>query len=111
MRADTLPLVFKALGCEALPRGAHVRLRITGMDLLTLDLHATLATRLDLALAGDGAAGTAAGQGDEAGEANDDDDDAAAAAPLSLAIDLGDAEPLAPAAPAVLPPDPAGAAA
>ena len=96
VRADTLPLVFKALGCEALPRGAHVRVRITGMDLLTLDLHATLATRLDdvPALA------TAA---DETG----DDDDAAAAAPLALAIDLGEGEPAVPAAP----PDPANAAA
>lgn len=97
VRADTLPLVFKALGCEALPRGAHVRLRITGMDLLTLDLHATLATRLDDAAAGGAVADEAA-----------DDDEAAAAAPLSLAIDLGDGEP---AAPAVAPPDPAGAAA
>ena len=42
-----LPLVFKALGCEALPRNAHVRVRITGIDLLTLDLHANLASRLD----------------------------------------------------------------
>ena len=37
VRADTLPLVFKALGCEALPRGARVRVRITGLDLLTLE--------------------------------------------------------------------------
>ncbi|OGB06773.1 MAG: ribonuclease II [Burkholderiales bacterium RIFCSPHIGHO2_12_FULL_69_20] len=79
VRADTLPLVFKALGCEALPRGAHVRVRITGMDLLTLDLHANLATRLDDV--------PAAATVDEAA----DDDEAAAAAPLSLAIDLGDA--------------------
>ena len=47
VRADTLPLVFKALGCEALPRNAHLRVRITGIDLLTLDLHANLASRLD----------------------------------------------------------------
>ena len=79
VRADTLPLVFKALGCEALPRNAHVRVRITGIDLLTLDLHANLASRLDDAPA------TAAA--DDAG----DDDEAAAAAPLALAIDLGDA--------------------
>jgi exoribonuclease-2 len=83
VRADTLPLVFKALGCEALPRGAHVRVRITGMDLLTLDLHASLATRLD-----DSAAATAA---PEAGaDDSADDDEAAAAAPLALAFDLGD---------------------
>jgi exoribonuclease-2 len=84
VRADTLPLVFKALGCEALPRGSHVRVRITGMDLLTLDLHASLATRLD-----DSAAAAPA---DDSG----DDDEVAGAAPLALAIDLG--EPAAEAA-------------
>ncbi len=84
VRADTLPLVFKALGCEALPRNAHVRVRITGIDLLTLDLHANLASRLDDTPTA--AAAAAATTTDEAG----DDDDAAAAAPLALAIDLGD---------------------
>jgi exoribonuclease II len=92
VRADTLPLVFKALGCEALPRNAHVRVRITGIDLLTLDLHANLASRLDDA--------PAAPAADDTG----DDDEAAAAAPLALAIDLGEAAPVdgdaAPAAPA-----------
>jgi len=82
VRADTLPLVFKALGCDGLPRGARVRVRITGMDLLTLDLHASLAIRLDDAAPAPGAT-------DEAG----DDEEAAAAAPLALAIDLGDAAP------------------
>ena len=38
VRADSLPLVFRALGAEALSRGAHVRVRITATDLLTLDL-------------------------------------------------------------------------
>jgi exoribonuclease-2 len=87
VRADTLPLVFKALGCEALPRNAHVRVRITGMDLLTLDLHASLATRLD-----DTAAAAATAQAGADGGADDsaDDDEAAAAAPLALAFDLGD---------------------
>ena len=98
VRADTLPLVFKALGCEALPRGAQVRVRITGLDLLTLDLHASLVARLD-----DSAAGTVAATADADAEsdAGDEDDAAAAAAPLALAIDLGDAaaEPV-PAGPA-----------
>ncbi|MBL0149722.1 MAG: RNB domain-containing ribonuclease [Ideonella sp.] len=80
VRADTLPLVFKALGCEALPRGSHVRVRITGIDALTLDVHASLAARLD-----------------DAAEANvvppvDDEDEAPAAAVLALAIDLADAD-------------------
>jgi exoribonuclease-2 len=51
VRADTLPLVFRVAGTESLPRGSRVRARITGMDLLTLDLHASLAARLDVASA------------------------------------------------------------
>ena len=47
VRADELPLVFGALGCENLPRNAHVKVRITGLDELTLDLHANLVERLD----------------------------------------------------------------
>lgn len=80
VRADTLPLVFRASGCEQLPRGAHVRVRITGMDLLTLDLHAQLVTRLDDAVA------------EVAGETEAEvDDEVQEAAPLSLAIDMADA--------------------
>ena len=47
VRADTLPLVFRALGAEALPRNARVRVRLTGCDLLTLDLHASVSSRID----------------------------------------------------------------
>jgi exoribonuclease-2 len=78
VRADKLPLVFKALGCDALPRGTHVRLRLTGTDLLTLDLHATLLTRLDEAAAAEAAP--------------EDEDEAQDAAPLALAIDVADAD-------------------
>jgi exoribonuclease II len=77
VRADTLPLVFKALGCEPLPRGAHVRVRITGSDALTLEVHANLVARLDEAAAVPAAAA-------------EDEDDATDAAPLALAIDVGD---------------------
>ncbi len=94
VRADTLPLVFRALGCEPLARGTRVRVRVTGVDLLTLDLHASLQTLLDDEI-------------DAPADAGDDEEiDAAAASPLALAIDLGDAEappadaPTAPAAPA-----------
>ena len=79
VRADTLPLVFKALGCESLARGTRVRVRITGVDRLTLDVHASLLARLDEAPP------SAAAVEDES------DDDAAAAAPLALAIDLEEA--------------------
>jgi exoribonuclease-2 len=78
VRADDLPLVFKALGCETLPRGSHVKVRITGLDEMTLDVHATLIERLDEAAPADEAEG-------------DDDDLEAAAAPLALAIDVNDA--------------------
>jgi exoribonuclease II len=47
VRADTLPLVFRVGGTESLPRGARVRARVAGVDLLTLELHATLLARLD----------------------------------------------------------------
>ena len=95
VRADSLPLVFKAAGCEALPRHARVRVRITGMDLLTLDLHARLAARLDEAALAAGPDGRR--EAGEASEANDssDDDDLQAAAPLALAFDLAEAEPAA----------------
>ncbi|MFN3861812.1 MAG: ribonuclease catalytic domain-containing protein [Roseateles sp.] len=77
VRADELPLVFKALGCEALPRGSHVRVRITGLDEMTLDVHASLVERLDEALAETEA---------------DDEELEAAAAPIALAIDLSDGD-------------------
>ena len=88
VRAESLPLVFKALGCEALPRGTAVRVRITGNDALTLELHANLLTRLD-------------GAPQAITEAEDDNEDAAAAAPLTLAIELD--EPAEPADAAVTP--------
>jgi exoribonuclease-2 len=52
VRADTLPLVFRVPGTESLPRNARIRARVTGIDLLTLDLHAALAGRLDEVPAG-----------------------------------------------------------
>ena len=89
VRADSLPLVFRALGCENLSRGTRVRVRITGIDLLTLDLHATLLA----CIADEPAFATTA-----AAEDGDDGDDEQAASPLALAIDLADGEP-EPAAP------------
>ncbi|HET9822819.1 MAG TPA: RNB domain-containing ribonuclease [Burkholderiaceae bacterium] len=77
VRAEALPLVFRALGCEALPRGARVRVRVTGTDLLTLDVHASLLMRLDEAAA------TPAPADDEAEE-----ELAAEAQALALAIDV-----------------------
>ncbi len=89
VRADTLPLVFRALGTESLPRGARVRVRLTGSDLLTLELHATLLARIEAPVAAEAALAEP--------EAEDESPDAGA---LRLAIDLDepaadDAPPLA----------------
>jgi len=77
VRADTLPLVFRAAGTENLPRGAHVRVRIAGLDELTLDVHANLLERLDEVLPA---------------AAEEEGEDEEAAGPLSLAIDLGEGD-------------------
>jgi exoribonuclease-2 len=83
VRALTLPLVFRLPGTEGFARGTHVRARITGIDLLTLDLHAQLLQRLDEPVTADDSAA-------------DLDEDAETSGPLTLAIDL--AEPDAEAA-------------
>jgi exoribonuclease II len=85
VRADALPLVFQALGCESLERGTPVRVRVTGIDLMTLELHASFVERL-----------APADKGSET-EAEGDDEEAASAAPVTIAVDLSDAE--APATP------------
>jgi exoribonuclease-2 len=94
VRADELPLVFRALGAEAMPRGARVRVRITGSDALTLDLHASVALRLDDAVT---PADDVPVDDAEVEEAAD------SAGPLTLAIDLkdDDAEPSAASAASV----------
>jgi exoribonuclease-2 len=56
-----------------------VRVRVTGVDLLTLDAHASLLERLD----------TAAALAED--EIDTEGDDAAAATPLALAIDVDEA--------------------
>ena len=79
VRADELPLVFRALGAEGLPRGARVRVRITGSDLLTLDLHASVARRIDDPTTTADDAPVDETEAEEAAES---------AGPLTLAIDV-----------------------
>ena len=83
VRADTLPLIFRALGCESLPRGARVRVRLTGTDLLTLDVHASQLARLD---------DPATPSDDARIEDTEEAEAESAAAPLALAIDVQDAQ-------------------
>ncbi|MBI5720109.1 MAG: RNB domain-containing ribonuclease [Burkholderiales bacterium] len=88
-RAETLPLVFALPGTDHLARGTRVRARIAGMDLLTLDLHATLAAAIDV---------PAAAAAEAPMDAAEDEEDAAlAAGPLHLAIDEAAADEPAPA--------------
>jgi len=79
VRADDLPLVFRALGADNLARGTHVTVRVTGIDLLTLDLHASVAARIE----------------EEAPAIAEDSeiDETETAGPLTLAIDLKDDTP------------------
>ena len=92
--ADALPLVFRAVGTEQLARGSGVRVRVGAIDLLTLDLAASVVGRL-------GAPSPGAGSEAE----GSDDEDADSAGPLAIAIDVAapeaglEADPIA-AAPA-----------
>jgi len=83
VRADTLPLVFRAAGCDGLARGTHVRVRVDGVDLLTLDLHARLLARLD---ADEHAQEAAA-------EPETEDETEESSGPLTLAIDVDEEAP------------------
>ncbi len=85
VRAETLPLVFRVPGAESLPRGGRVRARVGSIDLLTLELHASLVARLD-------APPATAIDSDEAGE-----DDAEPAGALQIALTLDEAAEPAPA--------------
>ena len=104
VRADTLPLVFKAIGADNLPRNAKVRVRVTGVDELTLDVHASVTARLDEATpAGSGDADSASqDHGDDEGDGDVLDN----AGPLTLAIDVTDADAPAGESPAASAPSP-----
>jgi exoribonuclease-2 len=81
VRADTLPLVLSVMGTEGWPRGAQARVRLGRIDLMALDVSATLVARLD-----------------NPNHVSDspldpDEDETPMAAPLTLAIDVNEAEP------------------
>jgi exoribonuclease-2 len=82
VRADHLPLVFRAIGAEPLPRGARVRVRVGAIDLLTLDLSASVIARLD-----ESAGATVAAP--ENGDAGDDEE---VAGPLAIAVDVAEGD-------------------
>ena len=83
VRAETLPLVFRVPGTESMQRGSRVRAHVAGVDLLTLELHATLLARVD-----DTAATARPAAVDDAA-----DDELDSPGTLTLAIDLDEPEP------------------
>jgi exoribonuclease-2 len=90
VRATELPLVLRVGGSESLPRGALVRLRLTGVDLLTLDAYANLLARVDEPVTAD----------DQALVDDSADDEEAPATGLALAIEVDETESSSATAPA-----------
>jgi exoribonuclease II len=85
VRAETLPLVFNVMNAGAdWPRGARLRVKVGGTDLLTLDIHASVLERLDEVLS------TEENVNDCAEPDDDGDESAASAGPLALAIDVSE---------------------
>ena len=76
VRAEALPLVFRCVGTESLPRGTRVRAALQSLDALTLEVHAVLQARLT--------------GGDQATADASDEDEAVQPVALQLAIDVDD---------------------
>jgi exoribonuclease-2 len=85
VRADALPLVLPVAGAQGLPRGAHVRVRLGDIDLVSLDIHGTVLARLD---------SPTLQAADDLGE----DDDGALAGPIAIAVDIAEGDADAPSA-------------
>ncbi len=95
VRADHLPLVLPVTGAQGLPRGARVLVKLGDIDLVSLDIHGTVTERLDTE--------------PEVFDADEEQDDDTAVGPITIAVDMSDAD--AGAAPdANLPPAEATAA-
>jgi exoribonuclease-2 len=81
VRADALPLVMPVMGADGWPRGAQARVRLGRIDLLALDVSATVVARLDNP-----------DSTDDDALIDTDEDDTVLAAPVALAIDVDEAE-------------------
>ena len=75
-RANTLPLVFSVHGSPGLERGSAIRVKISSMDLIALDVHVQYLHTLDAA--------------QMAAETEEEDD--LSAGPLNIAMDITDAQ-------------------
>ena len=90
VRADTLPLVFMVMGSQLLARGAHVRVALGQIDLISLDVNGTVLERLD-------------DVSDNSAD-DEDEDENLSAGPLAIAMDVNDADDGAGTSPTVAPP-------
>jgi exoribonuclease II len=79
VRADDLPLVLPVLGGNELPRGAHVRVKLGEIDLITLDVKGTVIERLDVAP-------------EPLGSEEDEAEDDPVAGPIAIAVDVTETE-------------------
>jgi exoribonuclease-2 len=82
-RADDLPLVLPVLGASELPRGAHVQLRLSEIDDISLDISGQLLHVLEA---------DAPSSAIEADLLEEEDD--TAAGPIALAMDVNEAQPV-----------------
>jgi exoribonuclease-2 len=82
VRADALPLVFSVMGSsQMLARGAHVRVALGQIDLISLDVNGTVLERLDDVV-------TTPTEDEDGG----DDDEAVSAGPLHIAMEVDEAD-------------------
>jgi exoribonuclease-2 len=83
VRADHLPLVLPVMGAQGLPRGARVRVKLGDIDLVSLDIHGTVLERLDTE--------------PEVFDAEEEQDEDGVVGPITIAVDLDEAEAKPPA--------------
>jgi exoribonuclease-2 len=89
VRADTLPLVFRAIGSDGLARGSAVRVKVGAIDLLTLDLAASVVGRIESAAPA---------------QVSEEEEDEPSAGPLAIAVDVAAPDAATEADPAVAAP-------
>jgi exoribonuclease-2 len=78
VRADDIPLVLGVMGGNDLPRGARVRVQLGEIDEITLDVHGTVVERLDVE--------------EVPLVAEEETEDEPAAGPITIAVDVTEAE-------------------
>lgn len=83
VRANSLPLVFMATGAQSQPRGTIVLVKITSVDVLTLDVSAQLLQVIQSIGSADDAQVDA-----QDNEGLDDEEEQAVAGPIALAVDV-----------------------